>query len=112
MKKVFLFVMICCLMEGLMAQELPPEHNPETDKRQAGTPGLFGKVVDNSKDIKQGIEAASVQVFASINSNDSLIAGMLTKANIHFISLTSPISHAKSLQLLLRRWGSGKTTSR
>lgn len=83
MKKAFLLVMICCLMEGMMAQEAPPEHNPETDKRQAGLPGLFGKVVDSKTN--KGIEAASVQVFARVNNADSLITGMLTKANGDFL---------------------------
>ncbi len=83
MKKAFLLVIAYCLIEGLMAQEHPPEHSPDAESRERSISGLFGKVVENNTN--KGIEAASVQVFARIDGVDSLIAGMLTKANGDFL---------------------------
>jgi outer membrane receptor protein involved in Fe transport len=82
MKKVVLLVALCCCMIAVLSQEPAPEQNNEADNRK-GAPGLFGKVVDNKTN--KPLEAASVQIFTTINNKDSLIAGMLTKPNGDFL---------------------------
>lgn len=93
-----LFAAVCLLFFHAQSQEQPVEdQNFDAPPHASLHKGLFGRVIESKSN--KGVEAASVQVFASLRDNggqkyDSLIAGMLTKQNgeFNFTNLTLPDS--------------------
>jgi len=87
MKNILFILSLLFLSLSVLAQEPEPEI-PSYSKIAINTNRLFGKLVD--KNTGKGIEAASVQLFhGAAQNNDSLLRGMLTKANgdFNFINL-------------------------
>jgi outer membrane receptor protein involved in Fe transport len=94
--KFLLIVTVSLFVSYAQAQDQPiEESNFEPVPRPSLNKGLFGKVVESKTN--KGVEAASVQVFATTRDlsgvrTDSLIAGMLTKPNgdFNFVNLSLP----------------------
>lgn len=97
--RILLAGLICLSFSNVFSQEQPPVEDNSFDgaPRASADKGLFGRVVESKTN--KGVEAASVQVFALKRDTagekyDSLIAGMLSKANgnFNFVNLVLPDS--------------------
>ena len=80
--KFFLILVVTVFLFPAIHAQIDRDQQPsaEAPAMRINSSRLFGKLVDNKTG--KGIEAASVQIYQS--GNDSLVGGMLTKANGDF----------------------------
>jgi hypothetical protein len=81
--KFFVLFFICIFSTTLLWAQVP-EQQPEPITINASPAGssLYGKILD--KNTGKPIVAASVQMYAGINSKDTLFDGMISKHNGEF----------------------------
>lgn len=82
MKSILFFFICIFFFLSSFAQVEPIPDNPVSSPVRIPQRSIYGKIIDKATD--KPVEAASVQLFLVIRTNDSILTGMLSKPNGDF----------------------------